>query len=247
MQLLNLISMIIPAVFLILLLFGLFKWFAGLIFIIKNFKLFKYFFKKPFRVRDLVQIIVILALSLCLAFECFILVSAVHFSCPNPPASAEYRSVFKKAVSHINGIITLNYALTNSVPLENAEAFAQMIQKRTAESDTKITIIPQDKFKKYKITDADFGIYKDKPVLLGKDDIMYMFEKFEPGCKTADWENPDNSSCIMVIDVNGVKPPNKITEQFIRPLDRYKIIIDAAGYKIGAYPVHEVMRDLMYK
>jgi len=238
--------MIIPVLFLILLLFGLFKWFAGLIFIIKNLKLFKYFFKKPSRVRDLVQVIVILLLMLCLAFAGFILISAVLFSCPNPPASAEYRSIFKKAVSNINMIITLNYACTNSVPLESAEAFAQMMQKRTAESDTKITIIPQDKFKKYKITDADFGIYKDMPVLLGKNGVIYMFEKFEPGCKIVDRENPDNSSCIMVIDTNGAKPPNKITEQFIRPLDRYKIIIDG-GNRPAAYPVHEVMRDLMYK
>jgi len=130
------------------------------------------------------------------------------------------------------------------VPLESAEAFAQMMQKRTAESDTKITIIPQDKFKKYKITDADFGIYKDMPVLLGKNGVIYMFEKFEPGCKIVDRENPDNSSCIMVIDVNGFYKHNKMTKDDSKPQDRFKVIID--GNKPAVYPVHKVMQHVLY-
>jgi len=232
MQLLNLISMIIPVLFLILLLFGLYKWFAGLIFIIKNLKLFKSFFKAP----NWKQIIFIFFLLFIMMFEAYFFA----FILPNQgcgSGTVEYRSLFKKAVSGINQAVTLNYALEGSVPLGSAEEFAAAMKKR-------MSVIPYEKLAGYETMKAALSPYEDKPIFQKADGIMYMFEKFEPGCKIVDRENPDNSSCIMVIDVNGFYKHNKMTKDDSKPQDRFKVIID--GNKPAVYPVHKVMQHVLY-
>ena len=161
----------------------------------------------------------------------------------------EFRSALKKSVSSINQAITLNYALENKVDTGSLEKFATMFTKRVSTIDVRYLEVapykvkewkhyddphtytyktvkhPYKEYSKKEIRDFKLSEYKGKPIIQTADGMLFMFKKFAPGCKFVDTENPENSDCIMVVDVNGIKKPNEMTTQSQRPKDRYEVVI----------------------
>ncbi len=84
---------------------------------------------------------------------------------------------------------------------------------------------PYKEYSKKEIKDYKLSEYKDKPIIQTADGMLFMFKKYTPGCKFVDKENSENSDCIMVVDVNGLKKPNEMTIQSVKPKDRYEVVI----------------------
>ena len=149
----------------------------------------------------------------------------------------------------INQAITLNYALENKVDTGSIEEFATMLERRMSVIDLRYLEIapykvkrrihhddpnnftyetveyPYKEYSKKEIFDYKLSEYKNKPIIQTADGMLFMFKKFTPGCKSVDTENPENSDCIMVVDVNGFRKPNEMTTQCVRPKDRYEVVV----------------------
>lgn len=231
----------------VLFFFGFFKWIQYAIYILSHLKLFKYFFSFSSKIKGIIQILCIILLLTAFSGEIWALAtSKIHLGgCSDSPM--EFRSALKKSVSTINLAITYNYALENKVDMGSIEEFATMFAKRMAIIDVRYLApfkkevrdykstpdtykyetveYPYKEYSEKEIRDYKLSEYKDKPIIQTADGILYMFKKFTSGCKFVDTENPENSDCIMVVDVNGLKKPNEMTIQSVKPKDRYEVVI----------------------
>ena len=248
----NIVVLLSQAFFLIcvvLFFFGFFKWIQYAIYILSHLKLFKYFFSFSSKIKGIIQILCIILLLTVFSGEIWALSTGkIHLGgCGS--GTQEIRSAFKKSVSSINQAITYNYALENKVDMGSIEEFATMFAKRMSIIDVRYLApfkkevrdykstpdtykyetveYPYKEYSEKEIKDYNLSEFKGKPIIQTADGILYMFKKFNPGCKFVDTENPENSDCIMVVDVNGFKKPNEMTTQCERKKhkDRYEVVV----------------------
>lgn len=68
-----------------------------------------------------------------------------------------------------------------------------------------------------------------KPYVIFADGMLYIIEKVKGKCGTANSSNPDDANCVVIVDINGTKPPNELStgnqEDNYKFKDRYRIII----------------------
>ena len=238
---------------LVLLIAGLIKLINDLIYILSHIKLLAHFFINPLKTKSLVQFFLIFILICLLGLELWGFPQMInHGGC----SGMEPRSALKKSVSMINQAITLNYALEKKVDMENIEDFSQMFGRRlnvmSANFDFPDYILQDGtkrkhekmKFNPIDIKNYNIGEYIDKPMFMTADGILFIIEKFTPKCEFVDEENPENSDCIIVVDVNGYKKPNEMTTDDKQPKDRYKIFVYGNAPK--AIPLIESHQRIMY-
>ena len=158
-----------------------------------------------------------------------------HFSCKGNNLM-EFRSSIKKGVSAINQMLSLNYALEGKVDNESIDDFTKMMKNRMCVYRSNKEEFKENSknfkiFTKKELRENHLEKYADKPILQMCDGITFMFEKFENKCQNIDEEHPENSDCILVMDVNGLTLPNQITTDRKIPKDRYYIYINAKENK----------------
>lgn len=87
--------------------------------------------------------------------------------------------------------------------------------------------------------------YADMPIIQTANLNMYIILKFEQGCKIVDLNEMQNSSCIVLVDLNGINKPNNYGTTF-DDTDRYAIIIDGKTNKalINGYYAKELKKTL---
>lgn len=64
-------------------------------------------------------------------------------------------------------------------------------------------------FNKQEIKKCKLKKYVSNPTFITTDGIIYSIIKYEQGCKIVDLRNQENSSCVIEIDANGLRKPNK--------------------------------------
>lgn len=183
----------------------------------------KYIFKisRKHIFRDLIQVIFIVLLSGFIALELLfgsLIIMAAFFS----EGCTEMRAPLKKAFWGLNQVMGMHKKLEGSIPYTNAEDFAAMMKKRMSVLD-RGRPYTEDEIKQYKLSE-----YKNKPMMVTADGIMFAVTKFESGCKTVDAVNLENSSCLIDVDVNNQRKPNsrKFSPKRPNSTDRYTFIID---------------------
>lgn len=201
--------------------------------ILKNKKLFKYVFKKskPLLLKEIFQILLIVILSVILLLQLSFVCSFFGkiFSCDNAPTCGYECPVgFKQASSRLNIALTLEKQLVGSISYNSVQDYATVFTKRFNLSDLKYLktdVYDYTEYSKSEIRKANLQDFVGKPIIIDVN-TMYMFKKFQNQCKTVDIENIENNDCIMVIDANRFRKPNKITVDARKPKDRYFLIIN---------------------
>ena len=202
-----------------------------LFYLFSNFKMFKYFFKKPFSFYNMLLIFLTASAMTVLASEIIFIRYNNYKPCTR--GIYEFRHGYKRGVSYINQCLTLHKALNNDkVEYDNAENFAKILMQRAdvIEDLTRYTADDKGKFKKYskrELNDKKLNIaqYENKPSFTTVDGIMFVITKFENGCKNVDMEHTENNDCLMDIDTTNLNPPNRMTQNS-RPQDRITLIIN---------------------
>ena len=176
----------------------------------------------------------------------------------------------KKSLFIMNEIITHEKQFDDGINYDNIENILKVFLKRmpvlqvkylkmepykialrtygkNPQSDTFETReTPYSEYSKKEIRDYNLSEYKGKPIITTTDGIMYMFYKFEKGCKTVDLDTPKNSSCLVDVDINGIKKPNNKKFNTKKPFrtDRYTFIID--GNNNTVLPA-KIYHDMIYE
>lgn len=238
---------------LVLLIAGLIKLINDLIYILSHIKLLAHFFRNPLKTKSLVQFFLIFILICLLGLEIWGFPQMIH---SGGCSGSEPRPALKKSVSAINQAIQVNYVKEQKLDMDSVEDFSQMFGRRlnvmSANFDFPDYILQDGtkrqhekmKFTPVNIREYNLKEYIDKPMFMTADGILFIIEKFKPGCEFVDEENPDNSDCIIVIDVNGYKKPNEMTTDAKVPKDRYKIFV--YGNVPKAIPLIESHQRIMY-
>ena len=154
----------------------------------------------------------------------------------NSTQGAQYKTAYKKALSALSQAVTLNVALDewNFADVENnSYKIHDMLRSRmnivrSACTDTKLCSETSDKLKDAKGNDYKLGCGSGKlqntkgecspaalnsknTTLFFNDGIMFSFDpEASVHCTQADGATP--ARCTGIIDVNGVKAPNKLVQ-----------------------------------
>lgn len=212
-----------------------------------NIKVLKYIFKlsEKSKIKDILQIFTIIFLAV-VAVLIMILQLLLVFPLPShscaPCFGGECRRALRMEMSALNHAVTLEKALENKVSYENANDFGLMLIKRFSileiynvknvdiKNAYKIKTLNKKKIKNYNLDE-----YQNMPILVNQNGSVFMISKFEQGCKNVDLDNPDNCSCLIDVDFNGIeREPNKKTDFNPRRIrnDRYTFVIDGNEDKI---------------
>ena len=135
-------------------------------------------------------------------------------------AQQEYKAAFKKAVSMINQAVTLNYALDgrDATDYTDASFFDLMTQRLNVMSSTA----------------GSSELYTA--------DGMYFKAQGGTSCAIAKGSGADNICAEVIVDVNGVKGPNKYTTATDAVYDIFTIAV----YPQKALPGNDVQSQVLY-
>ena len=239
----------------ILLVILIIKGFKSLKYLIQNRKCFKYalFPKFPVKLKECLKLLIIVILFLLNLFIICLISLFIYGISNSQGCAVEYRMQYKKALSALNQVLVLEYALEGKQvkDFQNANEFANMIISRMQVEDDYVYNIKSDKYKfktftedeikKYNLTE-----YKDKPFFIDKSGIAYIVSKFEQGCNNVDLENHENSSCLIDVDVNGFREPNEYyNPEKHRNVDRITLVVDGVSVNDKIIPPNKY-KDLIY-
>ena len=184
---------------------------TNLMYILKNKKELKHLFKihKEHKLRDISQIVVhsfIISLFIILNLSCYI-----DIKTPKKLPHQSYHDKMK-IVSTLYQATILDYKLENKTNIGSIEDFMNSIIRRT----TSVKLysyyydgIQTQNFSKFEIEKKNLSELENKPtVFFTNYNSMFTVIKFKSGCAFYDDENVLNSDCVILIDGNGVKPPN---------------------------------------
>ena len=203
----------------------------------------KYIFKisKKTCVRDILQIFTILVLFFVILFEFFIgYIAIFHNSCDY----LEARRGVRIATSSLNQVLLKQQKIGNTINYGNLEDFARIFAINLPVIDvkyldveipaqygsnevrkyTKNNIYSPKEIEQYKLQE-----YVGKPIIIDARGELFIFTKFEKGCKNADRENLENASCLIDVDIDGLKNIYNRKEFNIKQpdrTDRYTLIVD---------------------
>lgn len=130
-----------------------------------------------------------------------------------------------KTIENYKDLTTI---LTNKFPTEATVNFSQ-------EDILKVTFSHPEKIE-YKLLNYDIS-----PMLLLIDSSIFIILNYGNNCRKVDKEYPENSDCVILVDVNGVNPPNRKNGS-IETTDRYEMIFDGNLNKV--YYKDRYMNDL---
>lgn len=152
----------------------------------------------------------------------------------NNTNSQEYRSALKKAISALNQAVTMHYALEGA--LVNDEHSTDGVVGNIFAA--RLNVINSGT-----VTTANWAGTGDGAcsgtVFITADGIAYCVNTFEDGACNSD----GTTSCgEILIDVNGMKKPNKLTENGTQPKDIYK----AQLFAQRVIPLDEPTQQVMY-
>ena len=143
-------------------------------------------------------------------------------------AQQEYRAAFKKAVSMINQAVTLNYALDGRDATDYSETtFIDLMTQR-------LNVMSMD----------------GSNAMYTADGMWFQATKEGDGvtadganCNANDSATPSNVCSVVIVDVNGMKGPNRPTTATTRIFDIFTIAV----YPQKALPANETMGQVMYQ
>lgn len=150
----------------------------------------------------------------------------------------EFKAAYKKAVSMLNQAVSLNYALDGEDATNfTGENFYQLLEKR-------LNVMSKDATAKTIYT-AD-GMYfkvigESYPTVNGSSAPETNLVVGETNCET-DGENSTKNCAQVMVDVNGVKGPNKWSTSTRGVYDTFAVSI----YPQRAVANGEVMSDILY-
>lgn len=147
------------------------------------------------------------------------------YSKPCPENKASCKSGYKKDLSVVIQSIEMDKALqgTDAGTCSNEKALAELFLRRlnvleSYKSPNKQTlkILAKDKL-------------SDKPYIMANDGTLFIIVKVNGHCGSNESSNPKNANCVMMVDVNGIKPPNELStgtqESNYKFKDRYLLIV----------------------
>lgn len=143
----------------------------------------------------------------------------------NQTNGAQYKAAYKKALSAISQGITLNVALedfdlkdlsgsddSGNGTLLSLSKNRMNVVRDTAENDIGSNYAPKDD------TGAAMTLSEDNTAVFFNDGSMFSFPTATAGCRkksdgtVVDSSNSTNTLCKGIIDVNGIKGPNKMVQ-----------------------------------
>ncbi len=144
-------------------------------------------------------------------------------------AQQEYRAAFKKAVSMINQAVTLNYALDGRDATDySEETFIDLMTQR-------LNVMSMDS--------ANSALYTADGMWFQATDAGDGVTAHGSQCNANDSATPGNVCSVVIVDVNGMKGPNRPTTSTTRIFD----IFTLAVYPQKALPANETMGQVMYQ
>lgn len=182
--------------------------------------------------RDILEL---LAMAVLIIFPFSTYYTLTHFDYMSPDAEEYYGTIIsvRKSLSELNQAIAMEKALYGvAIPeCKNAGELARLFSRRLKSTET-YNFTDYDG-KNNRITQKLFedGVFdidaKDKPIFYAPGGVFYVVDKFEEGCSVINTEDPDLSSCVLLVDLNGNLQPNKEVTYINHRVDgdRIKMII----------------------
>lgn len=208
-----LIGLFLGIIFWVIIIFLLlFCLITNFVYIIKHKKELKYLFKidEEHKFRDISQIIVHSSIIIFLII--LNLSGYIDIKAPKTRPIDDYQTMMK-VVAQINQATLLDYQLENKTNIGSLEDFMNSIIRRTnyvSLYSYNYDGIKTQNFSKPKIKNHNLSEIENKPtIFLDSYGSMFSVIKFKNGCSFYDDENVLNSDCVILIDRNGVKPPNE--------------------------------------
>ena len=202
--------------------------------------MFKYLFKitETNPIKSIVQITLIIVLFIALASLILIIAIPINREYSHSHYCGNTRTDYKRAINWANMVLEREAALNEKVDYNSEQELA------------KIFI---DGMKAEKVYNVDIGYLKPKKQGLPKeyaempawetpDYKLFVIRKFEKGCKTVNNDNYNDieqSSCIIEVDVNASHSPNRLQK------DRFKLIVD--GNRNHVLPAKEDWEKFLKK
>lgn len=142
-------------------------------------------------------------------------------------AQQEFRAAFKKAISMINQAVTLNYALDGRDATDYSTVnFIHLMTQR-------LNVMSMDGADAMYTADGMwFKTYTGIGGINGSGN-----------CNANDSATPSNICSVVVVDVNGMKGPNRVTTSTTRVFDIFTIAV----YPQKALPADTTMGQIMYQ
>lgn len=172
---------------------------------------------KDYKVRDIIEITIILILLLSI-FATIITIFLPKDNCRDKYGYPYYPIQTRKSVSLINTAFSLEYASNKKFPI-NEDEFLKFFQNRAAwkeiynikeNSSTEIKRINKKYIKSEKNKNGIDKELADKPCFFESIGTLYFINRYQNSCKNVDLENPEKSDCYMTIDLNGFDQPNTL-------------------------------------
>lgn len=164
----------------------------------------------------------------------------------NNTNSQEFRSALKKAISALNQAVTMHYALEGEYASDYTSA-SDIVENVFA---TRLNVI-QSGAAATNIWAATDGGACSGTVFITADGIAYCIQNFSGNTandRDGACDNFGNNPCTaaagpnVLIDVNGVKKPNKLTTASTQPKDVYQ----AQLYSQRVVPFGDATQQVMY-
>ena len=143
-------------------------------------------------------------------------------------AQQEFRAAFKKAVSMINQAVTLNYALDgrDATDYSTSNFISLMTQRLNVMS-----------------MDGTNAMYTADGMWFSTSTTQAGGATGTTTCNANDTATPGNVCSVVVVDVNGMKGPNRPTTSTTRVFDIFTIAV----YPQKALPANSTMGQIMYQ
>lgn len=223
--------------------------FIGIIFLsIRYLKYRKFLVKNIFKDQFFVLLVILL-----MFFPCYML--TIRFMSLNHSSSTTSNFCAGESITGVKKIAsTMNQALDMSIQLEeknastckgctsNAEALANFIMPRInfiasyniSTNPEKVTKEMASKIEKSidlaKLNKTLPDELLGKPMFLINDGSFIIFEKVKGKCGEVQTFDPRKANCVVTVDINGIKSPNKFstgnnTNNDYKFNDRYRVIV----------------------
>lgn len=148
----------------------------------------------------------------------------------------DVQTLVKMSINDINQALEDERQLENKTlnDIKTAKNFADILAKRlktTATQNFTHTGIVSVEFSKNEIKKYNLEELTKMPAIHTISGFIYYIVKFEEGCKSVDLKEPYKSSCIIMVDINGINKPNHYGSK-TEEADRYILIADGKNNTI---------------
>lgn len=142
----------------------------------------------------------------------------------------DIQTLIQTSINDINQALDLEKQIDNVTinDIKDSKEFAKVLAKRLKTTSIQnftnpgiVTVeFSSNELKKYNLEEL-----KNTPAVHTITGFIYYIVKFEKGCKTVDLKDPSKSSCIIMVDINGINKPNHYGSK-TEEADRYILIAD---------------------